>query len=114
MMVQKLINAENSDLFDVLEYISYAKKPISRNVRVENAKDKIFTNVNEEQKDFINFILEQYIKTGVDELAINNLSNLIKLKYQSIFDGQKVLGNLEQIQKTFIDFQKHLYLEARV
>ena len=114
MMVQKLINAENSDLFDVLEYISYAKKPISRNVRVENAKDKIFTNVNEEQKDFINFILEQYIKTGVDELAINNLSNLIKLKYQSIFDGQKVLGNLDQIQKTFIDFQKHLYLEARV
>ena len=73
MMVQKLINAENSDLFDVLEYISYAKKPISRNVRVENAKDKIFTNVNEEQKDFINFILEQYIKTGVDELAINIL-----------------------------------------
>ncbi|MDP8289660.1 MAG: DEAD/DEAH box helicase family protein, partial [Candidatus Susulua stagnicola] len=32
--LQKVINAEKSDLFDVLEYISFAMKPITREMRV--------------------------------------------------------------------------------
>jgi type I restriction enzyme, R subunit len=34
LTLQQLINAENSDLFDVLEYISFAVKPITREIRV--------------------------------------------------------------------------------
>ena len=30
--LQELIDAEDSDLFDVLEYIAYAKSPISRSL----------------------------------------------------------------------------------
>ena len=34
--LQKLIDAEKSDLFDVLEYVSLAIKPITREERVIN------------------------------------------------------------------------------
>src|SRR5659263_12852 len=40
--LQQLINAENSDIFDALEYISYAIKPISREERVARAQLNIF------------------------------------------------------------------------
>ena len=40
---------------------------------------------------------------------LNRLSSLIKLKYKSLHDGQKVLGDADNIRNTFIDFQKHLY-----
>ena len=46
---------------------------------------------------------------GVDELDINRLSDLIELKYRTIHDGQKILGDADSIKSTFIEFQKHLY-----
>ena len=53
--------------------------------------------------------MSKYVEGGVDELDINRLSDLIELKYKTIHDGQKVLGNPESIKKTFIEFQKFLY-----
>lgn len=49
--VQKLINAEKSDLFDVLEYIAYAKDPIERKTRVETAEKHLYIGLNEAQKN---------------------------------------------------------------
>ena len=40
--LQKLIDAEKSDLFDVLEYVSFAVKPITREVRVADAQTNMF------------------------------------------------------------------------
>jgi type I restriction enzyme R subunit len=107
--VQSLIEAENSDLFDVLEYIAYSKKPIARETRVAKAEDKIYSNLSEKQREFIDFVLSRYVEGGVDELDINRLSDLLTLKYKALYDGEKVLGNVEGIKKMFIDFQKHLY-----
>ena len=107
--IQTLIEAEDSDIFDVLEHIAYSKKPIQRSTRVANAEDKIYSNLNSNQKEFIDFVLSKYVEGGVEELDINRLSSLIELKYRSLHDGQKVLGDAEKIKSTFIDFQKHLY-----
>ncbi len=107
--VQNLIDAENSDLFDVLEYIVFSKKPISRTTRVSNAEDKIHKNLNDRQKEFIDFVLGKYVEGGVEELDINRLSDLIILKYKALQDGERTLGNPEGIKSMFIDFQKHLY-----
>src|SRR3989344_977307 len=54
---QKLINAEKSDLFDVLEYISSAKKPITREERVAKSQNKIFDDLDINQKEFLDFVL---------------------------------------------------------
>jgi len=107
--IQTLIEAENSDLFDVLEHIAYQKKPIPRATRVSNAENKIHNSLNDKQKEFIDFVLSKYVEGGVEELDINRLSDLIILKYKALQDGEKILGNPEGIKSMFIDFQKHLY-----
>ena len=107
--LQMLINAEKSDLFDVLEYVSFAIKPITREVRVANAQSSIFTGLDNKQKDFLAFVLSKYIETGVEELDEDKLPNLLELKYQSIIDATEELGGVEKIRNTFITFQKYLY-----
>ena len=107
--IQTLIEAEDSDIFDVLVHVAYSKKPIQRATRVANAEDEIYKNLNDNQKEFIDFVLSRYVEGGVDELDLDKLSSLIELKYNTIHDGLEVLGNADEIKRTFIEFQKHLY-----
>ncbi len=107
--LQKLINAENSDLFDVLEYVAYKITPITREERVAKAQTKIFTSLNNKHKEFLEFVLFKYIESGVDELAQEKLPALLKLKYLAIVDAEEELGSLEGIKNTFVQCQKHLY-----
>ena len=111
LKLQEMIDAKDSDLFDVLEYISYARTPITRRERVSRAENNIYALLNSRQREFIEFALSNYIKEGVDELDDSRLGQLITLKYQSNTDAERVLGDLNEIRNVFIDFQKHLYLE---
>jgi len=108
-MLQSLISAEKSDLFDVLEYVSYAIKPLTREDRVENAHTKIYKGLNEEQQAFISFVLNKYVETGVEELDQEKIPDLLNLKYQSLSDATSILGGVDKIRRTFISFQKYLY-----
>ncbi|MFZ1042232.1 MAG: type I restriction-modification enzyme R subunit C-terminal domain-containing protein [Anaerolineales bacterium] len=108
-VMQSLVNAEKSDLFDVLEYISFAKEPITREVRVATAQSRIFSSLSVEQKQFLEFVLSKYIETGVEELDQEKLPELLTLKYMALDDAQKILGTVETIRNTFIGFQKYLY-----
>lgn len=107
--LQTLIDAEKSDLFDVLEYISFAIKPITREVRVASAQKTIFQLLTDKQKAFLDFVLSKYIETGVEELDEEKLPLLLELKYQSISDAVETLGDVKSIRSTFIEFQKYLY-----
>ncbi len=107
--LQTLIDAEKSDLFDVLEYISFAIKPITREVRVASAQKTIFQLLTDKQKAFLDFVLSKYIETGVEELDEEKLPLLLELKYQSISDAVETLGDVKSIRSTFIEFQKYQY-----
>ena len=108
--LQSLIDAEKSDIFDVLEYIFNSDiKPITREERVAAAQATIFVLLNDKQKEFIEFVLSKYIETGVEELAQEKLPDLLKIKYQSFEDAGAVLGDLSKVRSLFLDFQKHLY-----
>jgi len=109
--LQEMIDAQSCDLFDVLEYISYARKPITRAERVSNAQGNIYTFLNERQRDFIAFILRNYVQEGVEELDIAKLSSSLTSKYGSVYEGQKQLGNVDDIKRVFVEFQQHLYNE---
>ncbi|MCF6309454.1 MAG: DEAD/DEAH box helicase family protein [Sulfurimonas sp.] len=109
--LKKLIDAEQSDLFDVLEYVFNSDvKPITREARVESAKKTIFALLNDKQKEFIEFVLSKYIETGVEELEQEKLPLLLTNKYQSLEDAREVLGDVTNISSLFIEFQKYLYL----
>lgn len=66
--ISRLINAEKSDLYDVLTYIAHATEPISRTDRVMTFKPLIFSRYFGKQQEFLNFVLDQYVKEGVEEL----------------------------------------------
>lgn len=107
--VQKMINAEKSDLFDVLSYVSFAKSPISRKNRVDKIKDSALEGLNKEQKEFLEFVLEKYIEKGVEELEEKKLPQLLNLKYQTMVDAEFRLGDLEVVKVNFFELQEKLY-----
>jgi type I restriction enzyme, R subunit len=107
--MQKIINAENSDLFDVLAYVAFANQPITRQERVEGHKGEIFASYNNKQQAFIDFVLLQYIKEGVGELDQDKLPILIQLKYKAVSNAASELGDPSKIRGLFTGFQKYLY-----
>jgi type I restriction enzyme R subunit len=111
--MQKIIEAENSDLFDVLAHVAYALPPLTREERALQAKALISSHFNMKQQAFLDFVLAQYIKVGVGELDQEKLSPLLKLKYSnSIADAVADLGSPEEIGNAFSGFQKYLYQQV--
>jgi type I restriction enzyme R subunit len=110
--MQKAIDAENSDLFDVLAYVAYTRAPIPRSERAEFAKATIkATRIDYKQRAFLDFVLGHYVDEGVDELDLDKLPPLLRLKYNAIADAANDLGPPERIREMFVSFQKHLYAD---
>lgn len=107
--LQNLIDAEESDLYDVLKYIAYSDKPVSRIDRVSKNEDLIYKDLTLTQKEFIEFIISKYLEGGFEELGEERLSNLLELKFQSIYEGETALGSIEEVKKLYMNFQKQLY-----
>ena len=108
--MQKIIDAEKSDLFDVLAHVTYAMPPLTREVRAANAKVYINTRFNAKQQVFLDFVLSHYVSVGVEELDQNKLTTLLRLKYNdSIVDAVADLGAPDEIGKVFSGFQRFLY-----
>jgi type I restriction enzyme R subunit len=109
-VMQRLIDAENSDLFDVLAYVAYAMPTLSREERANGARGAITLAFDTKQRTFIDFVLDQYVMVGVEELDQEKLVPLLRLKYNNaILDATADLGQTEQIRMTFAGFQKYLY-----
>ncbi|MGD0232649.1 MAG: type I restriction-modification enzyme R subunit C-terminal domain-containing protein, partial [Syntrophorhabdales bacterium] len=108
--MQKIIDAEKSDLFDVLAHVAYALPPLTREERAATAKVVISTHFNTKQQIFLDFVLSHYVSVGVDELDQEKLTPLLRLKYHnSIADAVADLGRPDEINKVFNGFQKYLY-----
>jgi type I restriction enzyme R subunit len=108
--MQRIIEAEKSDLFDVLAFVAYALPPVTRQERADHARVHINSQFNAKQQAFLDFVLSHYVNVGVEELNSDKLTPLLRLKYNnSISDAVVDLGNAEDIGKTFTGFQKYLY-----
>jgi type I restriction enzyme R subunit len=109
--MQRVIDAENSDLFDVLAHVAYALPPLTREERAAKARVIITQHFNSKQQVFLDFVLAHYVSSGVEELDQTKLTPLLKLKYHdSIADAVADLGKPEDIGHVFAGFQKYLYL----
>ena len=111
--MQRIIDAENSDLFDVLAYVRYHSPTKTRQERATMAKSEISTRFNHRQQTFLDFVLAHYVNEGVQELDQEKLTPLLRLKYNnSIADAIADLGRPEEIGKVFTEFQQYLYFGA--
>jgi type I restriction enzyme, R subunit len=108
--MQKIIDAEKSDLFDVLAHVAYALPPVTRAERAAKAKVDINATFNRKQQAFLDFVLSHYVSVGVEELDQDKLTPLLRLKYHnSIADAVADLGRAEDIGLLFAGFQRFLY-----
>ncbi len=107
--ISKMINAEKSDLFDVLAYIAFALPTVTRSDRVSRKKASVLSSYDEKLQDFLDFVLGQYVERGVDELDSEKLPALLELKYRAVSDAAKELGGAPRIREAFVGFQKFLF-----
>ena len=108
--MQKIIDAEKSDLFDVLAHVAYAAAPLTRYARATRARIYIDRKFGDRQQAFLAFVLSHYVEVGVGELDLEKLTPLLRLRYHdSIPDAIADLGKPDQITTTFTSFQKYLY-----
>lgn len=109
IQIRSLIDADDSDLLDVLEYISFNIEPIKRTERVMKVAD-FKAALQQQERDFIEYLSSLYIKEGVEELGSEKLSALLSMKYGSIPDGINALGGIDAARDAFMGFQRHLYI----
>jgi type I restriction enzyme R subunit len=111
--ISRIISAENSDVYDVLAFIAFALAPIARSERVEARRGQIFSHYEEAKlQAFLDFVLGQYVKQGVDELDQEKLASLLQLKYHTVDDALVQLGSAAAIRDAFVGFQQYLYSDG--
>jgi type I restriction enzyme, R subunit len=108
--MQRLIDAEKSELFDVLAYVAFTTAPKTRDDRAAAAQISAASHFTKKQTAFVAFVLQHYVNQGIDELGAEKLSSLLRLKYQNALnDAFADLGDPDQIRGVFLGFQKYLY-----
>jgi type I restriction enzyme R subunit len=107
--IRRMIDAEASDLFDVLRYIAFTKAPLKRAERAEARRSDILSRQDPTQAEFLEFVLSQYVAEGEDELGSDKLPDLLALKYGTPGDAIRVLGRAPEIKAAFRDLQRELY-----
>lgn len=107
--IRRATDAQESDLFDVLAYIAFLRPPLKRAERVEANRDVILSQCQPRQREFLDFVLAQYVQVGESELDSDKLPELLQLRYGSPADAIKVLGSVSEIRSAFHGFQIGLY-----
>lgn len=79
-----------------------------REQRAQAARTKLY-HYDDKQRAFLDFVLDQYVQQGVQELQQEKLGALLVLKYKTIPDAMRELGDNKRIRETFVGFQKWLY-----
>ena len=108
--LQRAIDAEKSDLYDVLAYVAFSSPMELREARAEQARQHYPASCTDPQKAFLDFVLAQYTTEGFTELDADKLPPLIKGKYGgSIQDGLADLGGISNVRGLFVEMQQWLY-----
>jgi type I restriction enzyme R subunit len=107
--LKDLIDALDSDVYDVLRYISYAKETMTRHERAAIIRGFYLEQLDTEAREFVEFVLDTYEKSGENELSMENLRELVQLKYRTMPDAVKRLGSPEEIVKDYLELQHELY-----
>ena len=106
--LQRVFGAEQSDLFDVLNYIAHHQIMLNRKIRVDRTKSRL-KRENKPIQHFLNKVLKTYLKEGEEVLSLDRIKPLLELEYQGIQEAMSQLGSIEMIKDQFIQIQKELY-----
>ena len=105
----RIIDAPDSDVFDVLAYVAFALAPETRAGRVAGRKAAVLERYEPKLQAFIDFVLGQYVAQGVEELDRARLSKLLHLRYGSVAEAMADLGGPAAIAGAFVGCQRDLF-----
>lgn len=109
--MRRLVDAPNSDLFDVLAYIRFATPTKTREARADTARDGGVATANQKMREFLLGVLQAYVAGGEGELASRKLSDFLNARYGTISDAKAALGDIPAIRQAFVDVQADLYAD---
>lgn len=107
--MRRLIDAPNSDIFDVLAYVRFTLAPLARAQRAGAARSSGLGGYELEMRRFLDYVLQAYEVHGVEELSLRKVSDLLRIRYGSTNDAKAALGSVAEIRRAFIDIQSHLF-----
>jgi type I restriction enzyme R subunit len=107
--IRRLVDAPDSDLFDVLSYILFTNPPKTRNERADNVRRDGLGETAEETKALLLAILAAYEERGESELRTKKLGTFLTARYGSVSEGKAKLGGLDAIKSAFREMQGALY-----
>ncbi|WDS37222.1 type I restriction endonuclease subunit R [Pseudoxanthomonas sp.] len=107
--MRRLIDAPNSDIFDVLGYVRFTLAPLARSQRVRSARETGMDGYEREMRSFLDYVLGAYELNGIGELAPNKVGDFLRIRYGGINDAKRSLGSVEAIRSAFVGIQRHLF-----
>ncbi|MGD9919456.1 MAG: EcoAI/FtnUII family type I restriction enzme subunit R [Paenirhodobacter sp.] len=107
--MRRLIDAPDSDLFDVLAYIRFTTPPKTRADRAEAARSGGVEAAEAGMRDFLLGVLQAYETRGEGELATDKLGDFLTARYGTLADAKAALGEAAAIRRAFVGVQRDLY-----
>jgi len=109
--IRSLVDATDSDLFDVLSYIMFTNQPKTRHERADSVRSDGMAETHGDIRELLLAILGAYEARGEGELASQKLGIFLTARYGSVSEGKAKLGGLATVKDAFRNMQKILYSE---
>ncbi len=114
-LTRRFLELTDCDMLDVLAFLAYNTTPVERLRRAEVLKQRAMKEYTAAQQEFVNYIMDLYVRNGFRELGSEKLPTLINMKYHSPIDAIKTLHmQPAQIREFFLGMQQKLYSEGAV
>ncbi len=108
--VRRLVDAPNSDLYDVLSYILFTKPPKTREDRAEVARQgSPMVTAGSNMKEPLMNVLESYEDLGENDLTNKNFTHFLTAKYGSVSEAKSKLGKIQDFKDAYLGVQAALY-----
>lgn len=107
--IRRLVDAPDTDLFDVLGYILFTHPPKTRHDRASTLKGDELASDKDDLKELLISILDAYEANGESELAAQKLGQFLTARYGSVGEAKTRLGSLPHIKAAFRKMQAQLY-----
>ena len=110
--LRNMVATPECDIFDVLSHISFSTNIKTRKERAVNVRgnDAFFTVYTDlKAREFLEFVLENYEKYGIEELQRDKLGDLVKLKLGTAKDAKEVFGDMNNLLDAYYRLQENIY-----
>ena len=108
-VIRQLVDAPDSDLFDVFGYVLFEHPPRTRRERAEDVRRDGLEEAGSELRELLLGILRAYEEQGEGELATPKLGSYLTARYGGVGESRGRLGNLSAVRTAFRRMQTNLY-----